>query len=134
MKPVLFARVLSGLTVAYTIWNLQIIQRAYPFAFVGAVLYVVTILISSIWFYIFFQVRTQRKRMYAAKLLALFVLIPAVWAIAYMGTMQLGFYGMDYWLVANGAINNGILSLQVGFVNGIVGVKPWRWYIRRSIK
>ena len=127
MKPVLFARLLSGLAVVYTIWNLQIIQKAYPFAFVGAVLYLGTIVISSIWFYLFFQVRMQRKRMYAAKLFALFVLIPAVWTIAYMGTMQLGFYGWDHWSTANAAINNGILSLQVGFVNGIVGVRPWLW-------
>lgn len=136
MKPVVFARLFTPLTVVYTVWFVSDLLGGDPASAsaCGAV-YFVQVLLSSVWFYLFFQHNAKSKRILAAKVLCLLVLIPLVFTLVYQETTKFATFGFNVWQEAGIQIaaRFAILSLQVGFVNGLVGVRPWLWYQPRRI-
>ena len=134
MSPTVFARLLTVISLIYGLIIACIFQSwqntesiTFTYSPIGYILWLLSVIVSSGWFYLLFWVKPKNIKQRIAILASLFFFIPASWCIAATIAMKLGFIDLVVPNIA-GSINNNTLSLQLGFINGIAGVRPWLWF------
>ena len=138
MTPVTFARFLTAVSLVYGLVVGIFFQVGgttkypmYKFAFAGFIFWALSIIISSLWFYLFFHARLNGIKKKLLKIIGIFAILPSLWLFTSMTASRLGFIDLIFTDVLS-SINNPTLSLQVGFINGLVGVRPWLWLKKLS--
>ena len=103
----------------------------HKFAFTGFIFWVLSIIISSLWLYLVFHARLSGIKKKLLKIIGIFAILPSPWVFMSMTASRLGFIDLIFTDVVS-STNNPTLSLQVGFINGLVGVRPWLWLKKLS--